>query len=220
MDHVRKTLKQALAAKGMDLKEASLAIGKNHAYLQQFLSRGIPVKLSEDVRVKLVDLLDVDETDLGAPKRVGAAPQRNSTQIALFDIRAGMGGGGLLGVETDDDGEPYPDHVNGYFSLPGAVAASIRNPDKVYALPVTGDSMEPTLSGGSFVFVDTAHNAPSPPDLYAVDYGDGLMVKRLELVPQSDQVRIISDNERYSDYTLERDSVTVYGRVIGWFQWR
>lgn len=87
-------------------------------------------------------------------------------------------------------------------------------------MPVTGDSMEPTLPNGSYVFIDTTHLVPSPPDIYALDYGDGLMIKRVELVPGGELVRVISDNERYSDYDLSREDVRVYGRVVAWFQWR
>ena len=87
-------------------------------------------------------------------------------------------------------------------------------------MPVTGDSMEPTLVGGAFVFVDTSHTVPSPPDIYAIDYGDGLMIKRIELVPQSELVRVISDNDRYRTYEMRREDLRVYGRVIASFQWR
>ena len=221
MDDVRKNLLQAVKDKGLDLKEVSIGIGKNHAYLQQFINRGIPRKLKEDDRRALADLLELDEVKLGGPKRsTQLNPTGAQTDIALFDIRAGMGGGGLLAVETYDNGQPHDDFIAGYFGLPDVVSAGLRQPDKVYALPVTGDSMEPTLQGGSYVFVDTTHTNPTPADIYAIDYGDGLVVKRIELIPQSTKVLVISDNERYSDYELEREDVAVYGRVIAWFQWR
>lgn len=140
--------------------------------------------------------------------------------IAELDIHAGMGGGGLLHVESDGDGHVAPEFVSGHWSFPDHVKSSIRNIKSVYALPVIGDSMEPTILGGAIVFVDTKHNTPSPPDIYAVDYGDGLMVKRIELLPQSELIKVISDNDRYSNYDLSRESVAVYGRVIASFQWR
>lgn len=87
-------------------------------------------------------------------------------------------------------------------------------------MPVTGDSMEPTLRNGSFVFVDTSHTVPSPEDIYALDYGDGLMIKRVKMVPRTDRILIISDNDRYGTDELKRKDVRVYGRVVAWFQWR
>lgn len=220
MDDVRKALKRAIEESGMDLKEVSVALGKNHAYMQQFINREIPRKLKEEDRIKLAEILSVDESELGGPVRSAQMKVGDGAQITLFDIRAGMGGGGLLEVETYEDGRPHESSVAGYFGLPGVVSAGLRQPEKVHALPVTGDSMEPTLLGGSYVFVDTTHTNPSPADIYAIDYGDGLLVKRVELIPQSSKVLIISDNERYSDYEMERETVHVYGRVIAWFQWR
>lgn len=90
----------------------------------------------------------------------------------------------------------------------------------VYAWEVKGDSMEPTLRGGSVVFVDTLETSPPPDDIYAIDYGGGLMVKRLKLQPKTNNMIVISDNERYGPDTLRRDDVRIYGRVVGWFQWR
>ncbi|MEP3196342.1 MAG: S24 family peptidase [Lentilitoribacter sp.] len=108
---------------------------------------------------------------------------------------------------------------DGYWSFPDQVKAGWQNIEQTYAMPVTGDSMEPTLSSGSHVFIDTSHKYPSPPDLYAVNYGHGLTIKRVELLPE-DKVRIISDNDRYSDFEFHKQDVEVYGRVVASFQWR
>lgn len=154
----------------------------------------------------------------------GALPSRQQTEISgdipQFNIHAGMGNGGTLSVLLDETGHSLnPDETDGFWALPPTVKAG-RDLRSLYALPVKGDSMEPTFTDGGFVFVDVAHNVPSPPDVYAVDYGDGLMIKRLEMIPQSASVRVISDNPRYGDYELTRDTVLVFGRVVGHFAWR
>lgn len=140
--------------------------------------------------------------------------------IANFTIHAGMGNGGTVSVQVDEDGLAIdPSDSDGFWSFPDQVKAGWREMSKTYAMPVTGDSMEPTLTNGSYVFVDTSHNYPSPPDLYAVSYGHGLMIKRLELLPE-DKVRVISDNERYTDFEFHASEIEVYGRVVASFQWR
>lgn len=140
--------------------------------------------------------------------------------IANFTIHAGMGNGGTVSVQVDEDGLAIdPSDSDGFWSFPEQVKAGWRQMTKTYAMPVTGDSMEPTLTNGSYVFVDTGHNYPSPPDLYAVNYGHGLMIKRLELLPE-DKVRVISDNERYTDFEFHASEIEVYGRVVASFQWR
>ena len=45
------------------------------------------------------------------------------------------------------------------------------------------------------------------------------MVKRLELLPE-DKIRVISDNDRYSDFEFHQQDVEVYGRIVASFEWR
>lgn len=146
--------------------------------------------------------------------------------IPNLNIRGGLGIGSPEGIGSDvgehlgDPAQAYVDHVSGFWSFPPAVKAGWRNMPQVYSIPVEGDSMEPTLTSGSYVFVDMTHTVPTPEDIYACDYGDGLTIKRLQLVPRTDKIRVMSDNARYSSYELQREDVRVYGRVVAWFQWR
>ena len=218
MDPVRKRIDRAIKDRGLTYKAVSLQLGKNHAYIQQFIERSIPAKLNEDVRARLAEMLDIPEAELGAP--AGRSAREPDGDVANLVIRAGLGVGTDMEVARDDGGQIYADHINGFWSFPDAVKAGWRNMPHVYSMPVTGDSMEPTLTSGSYVFVDMTHTVPSPPVIYAIDYGDGLMIKRLQMVPRTDKIVVMSDNERYADYELRREDVRVYGRVVAWFQWR
>lgn len=160
---------------------------------------------------------DVEAASRATPRM--AARQRRG-DVPNLNIHAGMGPGGALSVLTNRDGEVYSDQADGFWSFPDAVKAGWRNRARVYAMPVTGDSMEPTLRNGSFVFVDTTHNVPSPEDIYAIDSGDGLTIKRVKLVPRTDKILVMSDNPAYGTDELRREDVTVHGRVVAWFQWR
>ena len=57
MDSVRELVVGRLAEIGETLKSASEKLGRNHAYLQQFVQRGTPARLPEDVRRELAALL-------------------------------------------------------------------------------------------------------------------------------------------------------------------
>jgi phage repressor protein C with HTH and peptisase S24 domain len=125
----------------------------------------------------------------GAPQdaapRTVAAPATRITSIPDLAIHAGMGGGGLLEVLTDGDGVPTdPDQVRGYWEFPDYMLRRFGDLKNVYAWEARGDSMEPTLPGGSVVFVDISQSSPPPDDLYAINYGDGLMIKRVKLIPR------------------------------------
>lgn len=159
------------------------------------------------------DRMGVEDVPLPIPSRTVQIPD-----LAIF---GGLGGGGMLEVMQDESGALIDgDQLRGYWTFPDYMVSGFRNLRKIYAWEVRGDSMEPTLAGGSVVFVDMGQDKLPPDDIYALDYGDGLMVKRLKLIPRSDRVAVISDNERYGTDELLRDEVRVYGRIVGWFQWR
>ena len=64
MDVVRRRIQALLRRDAVTLAEVSRAIGRNHAYLQQFMRRGTPKVLPEEVRIALAHYFDVDETEL------------------------------------------------------------------------------------------------------------------------------------------------------------
>jgi len=52
--------------KGHSLAELSAVLGRNSAYVHQYVDRGSPRVLHEDDRLKLAQLLSIDERELGA----------------------------------------------------------------------------------------------------------------------------------------------------------
>jgi hypothetical protein len=65
-DSARIRIDELAAANGKSLAELSRLIGRNVAYLQQFVRRGTPRRLPEDERLALAQLFQVDERELGA----------------------------------------------------------------------------------------------------------------------------------------------------------
>src|SRR5690348_6312367 len=61
----REALARLLKEKGEDFAGLSRLIGKNPAYIQQFIKRGTPRKLDEDDRRTIARYLGVDEALLG-----------------------------------------------------------------------------------------------------------------------------------------------------------
>lgn len=215
-------LNAAMKERGWNKAELARRSGLSYDSVNKYL-RGNIDQPRGDAMERLAKAVGKDLLWLRDGIDPGTAPAKVPGLVGIPDLAifGGLGGGGLVEVMADEAGMPLDaDQLRGYWTFPEYMMAGFRNLRRIYAWEVRGDSMEPTLAGGSVVFVDMSQDRLPPDDIYAIDYGDGLMVKRLKLVPRSDRVSVISDNERYGVDELMRDEVHVYGRVVGWFQWR
>lgn len=154
MDEIRKNLLEAAQDGGKELKELSLAIGKNHAYIHQFIYKETPKRLHADDRAELSRILNIPETKLGAPPETApprlklVAPNANITNqpisvgphIPLY----GTAVGGIYG-QFELNGNRL-DNVLAPMSLLG-----VKN---AYAVRISGESMEPRYFDGETVFVN------------------------------------------------------------------
>ena len=134
-----------------------------------------------------------------------------------------MGGGGEAAVSYSPDGSggmAIADDVKGNWFLPSEYLRSELSvsPAAARIIEVQGDSMTPTLHSGDRVMIDTNDQRPSPPGIFALWDGIGVVVKRLEHVPNSDPplLRISSDNEKHCEYQRTFEEVNIIGRVI-WY---
>ncbi|HYD98766.1 MAG TPA: S24 family peptidase, partial [Alphaproteobacteria bacterium] len=93
--------------------------------------------------------------------------------------------------------------------------------DRIRIITTIGDSMEPSIPAGSKLMVDTSDCMPSPPGIFVVFDGIGLVVKRVEYVPHSEpaRVRLWSDNPAYESYERPLTDANIRGRVIGRWRW-
>ena len=92
LDPVRRQLLDLVQERGASLAAASRAVGRNHAYLQQFITRGTPRRLPEDVRYALANFLRVDESTLRPlgdrfAAQTGIASREDSDKLASFTAR-------------------------------------------------------------------------------------------------------------------------------------
>lgn len=226
-DPVRNRIRQLIGDNGLDMKSLSLALGKNHAYLQQYLERGIPKELNERSRMLLAKQLNVNEAELGGPR--GARPGRSDAgifeQIPEIDVHAGAGGGGFTALETHSaNGMSFSrEVVRDHWRLPDWLLYSLNaKSGNLAAFPVQGDSMSPTLLDGDVVFVDTRIRQPSPPGLFVLaDEFGGVIVKRLEVSSgpgdENVMVRVGSDNPHHMTKELRLDEISIVGRYVGRF---
>jgi len=168
MDSVRELVVGRLAEIGETLKSASEKLGRNHAYLQQFVQRGTPARLPEDVRRDLAALLGVAEdtlrgeapprrhqahreprmAGLGEPTRTEPLPPRN----AAVGTAVRLGRIPLYGQAVGGTDGQFP--LNGSLITEVAAPPSLASVAGAYAVMVVGTSMEPRYFAGEAVFVN------------------------------------------------------------------
>lgn len=92
------------------------------------------------------------------------------------------------------------------------------NPKRAHVLRVKGDSMEPTLSDGDVILVDTSDTDPAGGGMFVIGTIDGAQVKRL-MRRTDGSLLIISDNrEIYPPEVLARADADAF-RIIGRVRW-
>ena len=76
--------------------------------------------------------------------------------------------------------------------------------------------MEPLLSSGDWILIDTSQRVPVPPGIFVIWDGMGMVTKRVEHVPNSEPATIVikSVNPDYQTYERGAEEVNIIGRVI------
>lgn len=203
----RKALERLCAERGEDFAGLSRFLGKNPAYIQQFIRRGTPRRLKEDERRKLARYFGVRETVLGGPPQ-GEAPSSGLVPVNRVLVRASAGPGAVPESERGRAYFAFDDRWLRAMTGSGAEHLSI--------IRVEGDSMSPTLNDGDDILVDRAEGNEALRDgIYVLRVEDSLLVKRLAIHPLGKRVTVQSDNPAYPDWPdCGLEDVHCIGRVI------
>nr|NUR37740.1 helix-turn-helix transcriptional regulator [Sphingomonas sp.] len=203
----RIVLERLCAERGEDFAGLSRMLGRNAAYIQQYVRRGVPRRLAEDDRRKLARYFGVPETDLGGPSEEPFVPG-GLISVIRHAVAASAGPGAIV---SEERGKPY-------FAFDGRwlKALTPSSPADLSIVRVEGDSMTPTLNAGDDILVDLGDGAERLRDgIYVLRIDDALVVKRLALNPVGRRVTVQSDNPAYPDWPdCSLDEIKPIGRVI------
>ncbi|WP_380875158.1 hypothetical protein ACFB49_03580 [Sphingomonas sp. DBB INV C78] len=215
----REVLEALIRERGEDYASLSRLIGRNPAYMQQFIKRGSPRKLDEEDRATLARYFGVDEALLGgrdhpvAPRIVAAdkGTKRHDTDfiaVPHLAVRASAGPGAITADKRAAQRFAFD-------------AGWLRNlapsgPSALSLIRVEGDSMAPTLADGDDILVDRSDAAERLRDgIYVLRVEDALLVKRLLIQPAAGRVTISSDNPAYPPLPdCDQADIHVIGRVV------
>lgn len=209
----RMRLAQLASERGASLSSLSELIGRNSAYLQQFIKRGTPRKLEEGDRRTLAQFFGVDEAELGGPSQsqikdnsyIAGSKLRESdyVEVARLDIGASAGPGAIAASEQPFDAFRFSRRWLSEQGLSGSQLAAIT---------VVGDSMEPLLNDGDEILIDQRAQAFRD-GVHVVRLGEALMVKRVAQAGAG-RFSLLSQNLAYPPVEVGADELEVIGRVV------
>ncbi len=210
----RAALDQLIRERGEDYAPLSRLIGRNPAYIQQFIKRGVPRKLDEDDRRILADYFGVSQQVLGGRTRDvvrGVEPSAaRGTELVLVPYMSAMASAGPGAVVSEEHVHTRLGFRNDWLrELTGGSPAGLS------VITVKGDSMSPTLSDGDDILVDSKDAAERIRDgIYVLRFDDMLNVKRLAMRPTGG-FDILSDNPAYPSWReVDHSGIAIIGRVI------
>ena len=200
----RATLDRLIADNGDDYAGLSKLLGRNAAYIQQFIKRGSPKRLPELERGILARYFGVDEQLLG-----GIAPLVARTGLRLIPK---LSVGASAGPGAYNDAEALGGQIG--FDENWLRKMGV-DPKQLSLIRVEGDSMLPTLADGDDIMVDRAAATAALRDgIHVIRMDDVLMVKRLARGPAG-QLSVLSDNPAYPDWAdVDGAAVSIIGRVV------
>jgi phage repressor protein C with HTH and peptisase S24 domain len=203
----RVTLERLCAERGEDFAGLSRMLGRNPAYIQQFVRRGVPKRLKEEERRKLARYFSISESVLGGPAEEPRAPG-DLVSINRHPVSVSAGPGAIA---KEGLGKPYFGFDERWLKALTATPSS-----NLSIVHVEGDSMSPTLNDGDDILVDLGDCGDRLRDgIYVLRVDDALVVKRLALNPMGRRVTVQSDNPAYPDWPdCGLDEINCIGRVI------
>lgn len=201
-----------------DYASISALIGRNHAYMQQFIKRGVPKCLRDDHMEKILKHFNISPEYFGSPDDFPSPGQDPSNldnsefdeeyiRVNVYDIEAAAGAGSV--VENNEIANKLA------FKKSWIRSSSNATADDLAVITVSGDSMNPTLYDGDHILVDMTLTSLNNDGIYVLRNDDMILVKRISLNPVTKLCTIKSDNSFYESWdNCQPADLDILGRVI------
>ena len=176
----------------------SRLLGRNSAYIQQYIKRGTPARLDQSDIAQLALHFDVSAKLLGG-KESSSTPRRSVITVPVIETK---------GLEIPQERSRIVDEA--------WLRRLCKRPAGLAILPIIGEAMQPTLREGDEVMIqrlrfhDALHDG-----LYAVRGSSETFVRRIALDPTKNRISVLTDHPAYPSWNgVQRKAINVVGRVI------
>ena len=216
---VRENLERLIKASPKDgYASLSALLGRNHAYIYQYLKQGTPDRLNEFDRHVLARYFGVNDWELGGPLEVRPRPSRGLAEggpllsemimVPFLDVVASAGPGSMVEEELTTGFLP----VDYHWLRRNLGVAQTSN---LTAITIDGDSMFPTLHAADQVLVDCGQQQPVDRGIFVIRHENALHVKRLRKSKGDPGWTVTCDNPEYHGWNINEETESeILGRVI------
>ena len=176
----------------------SRLLGRNSAYIQQYIKRGTPARLDQSDIAQLALHFDVSAKLLGGKDRA-SPPRRSVITVPVIEVK---------GLENSLEGSRIVDEA--------WLRRLCNRPAGLAILPIAGEAMQPTLQNGDEVIIQRLRSHDALHDgLYAVRGSSETFVRRIALDPTKNRISVLTDHPAYPSWNgVQRKAINVVGRVI------
>ncbi len=193
----REALDGLISERGETYASISRLLGRNSAYIQQFIKRGSPARLDQSDIALLALHFDVPVEMLGG-KEGPTVGQRSIVKVPLLN-------------GTGNDSRSQWRLVDAAW-----LGRLCDQPASVAILPIVGEAMEPTLCNGDEVMISRVRFQESVREgLYAIRGSSEIFVRRIAIDPTKNRLTVLTDHPAYPSWQgIQRKGVDIVGRVI------
>ena len=193
----REALDGLISERGETYASISRLLGRNSAYIQQFIKRGSPARLDQSDIALLALHFDVPVEVLGG-KEGPTVGQRSIIKVPLLN-------------GTGNDSRSQWRLVDAAW-----LGRLCDQPASVAILPIVGEAMEPTLCNGDEVMISRVRTQESVREgLYAIRGSSEIFVRRIAIDPTKNRLTVLTDHPAYPSWQgIQRKGVDIVGRVI------
>lgn len=193
----REALDGLISERGETYASISRLLGRNSAYIQQFIKRGSPARLDQSDIALLALHFDVPVEMLGG-KEGPTVGQRSIVKVPLLN-------------GTGNDSRSQWRLVDAAW-----LGRLCDQPASVAILPIVGEAMEPTLCNGDEVMISRVRFQDSVREgLYAIRGSSEIFVRRIAIDPTKNRLTVLTDHPAYPSWQgIQRKGVDIVGRVI------
>jgi hypothetical protein len=230
-DLVRRRIDE-LISQSLDDDYASVSnlLGKNHAYMQQYIKRRTPRSLKEEDRRMIAEHFKVSPESLyvGGTATQMHVTNGNRTSFGtegpkdnLVQVRVLFNPASVPSAPSSD--HPF-DQAARSSTSPHSMAFSPSfltrisgtcDPEILLLSCTRGSTMAPTLNDGDTILIKADREPPRQDGIYAL-YSDGQVIpKRVMVHPDGRKVTLTNDNPLYSHgVDCQLDEVEILGRIV------